>query len=217
MKRDHKIRKKILSYDTKHGLSQTALFFLELSKVNHESTKNHVENVALLAEATAIKLKKDAKAAFFAGLLHDVGKLILPCNLFDGHNISSEEYALVKHHAQDGFKALMEMHMFTALCAGFHHNLYKAGYGVTIEDLPKKWSPATVKKVLDISTIVSICDFIEAFSSRSTKILDGSDKAPDLKGMLYEKYPNDLQIVDVVLSIYKKVLILPKLNANNIY
>jgi HD-GYP domain-containing protein (c-di-GMP phosphodiesterase class II) len=64
--------------------------------------------------------------------LHDVGKLILPCSLFDGHNISAEEYALVKHHAQDGFKALMEMHMFTALCAGFHHNLYKAGYGVTI-------------------------------------------------------------------------------------
>jgi hypothetical protein len=53
---------------------------------------------------------------------------------------------------------------------------------------------------------------VEAFTSRSTKILDGSDKVPDLKGMLYEKYSNDLQIVDVVLSIYKKILMLPEFN-----
>jgi len=207
MKRYARVRKKILDYDPKSGLAQTALFFLALSEVNHKSTKNHVENVALLAEATAIKLKKDAKAAFFAGLLHDVGKLLLPPSLFDGHNITPEEYALVKDHAQNGFKALMHLHMFTALCAGFHHNLYKAGYGVSMDDLPAKWSPATVKKVLDVSTIVSICDFVEAFTSRATKILDGSDKAPDLKGMLYAKYPDDQNIVDVVLSLYKKIII----------
>jgi hypothetical protein len=63
-----------------------------------------------------------------------------------------------------------------------------------------------MKKVLDISMIISICDFVEAFTSRKTKILDGSDKAPDLKGMLYAKYPNDMHTVDVVLSLYKKIL-----------
>lgn len=201
MKRDTLVRKKILSYNPKGGLTQTALFFLELAKVNHRSTKDHVENVALLSEAIALKLKKDAKAAFFAGLLHDVGKMLLPMNLFDGHNITPEEYAQVKQHAKDGFKALMRMHLFTALCAGFHHNLYQAGYGVTAEDLPKNWSPATIKKVLDISVIVSICDFVEAFMHRKTKILDGSDKNLDLKGMLYAKYPNDHQVIDVVLNL----------------
>jgi putative nucleotidyltransferase with HDIG domain len=201
MKRDTKVRHKIIAYNPKGGLAQTAMFFLALAEVNHRSTKDHVVNVSLLAESTAVQLKKDAKAAFFAGLLHDVGKLLLPANLFDGHNISPEEYTQIKEHARNGFKALMKLHMFTALCAGFHPNLYQTGYGVTMDDFPSKWSPATVKKVLDISTIVSICDFVDAFTNRQTKILDGSaEKAPDLKGMLYAKYPNDHQVVDAATN-----------------
>lgn len=147
MKLDTIIHKKIKEYNPKGGLAFTAMFFIALAEVNHRSTKDHVEKVALLSEATAIKLRKDAKAAFFAGLLHDVGKLLLPSNLFDGHNITPDEYDTVKKRARDGFKALMKLHIFTALCAGFHHNLYQAGYGVSIEDLPTKWSPATIKKV----------------------------------------------------------------------
>lgn len=206
MKRDTTIRKKIMAYNPKGGLAHTALFFLAMAEVNHISTKTHAERVALLSEAIAKRLKKDPKATFFAGLLHDIGKIILPANLFDGHNISPLEYATVKQHAQNGFKVLMKLHMFTALCAGFHHNLYQTGYGVTVEDFPVEWSPATIKKVLDISTIVSICDFVEAFTSRKTKILDGSDKAPDLKEMLYLKYPNDQHIIDVALELQEKIL-----------
>lgn len=200
MKRDTTIRKKILAYNPKGGLIQTALFFLAIAEVNHRSTKDHVERVALLSEATAVKLKKDRKAAFFAGLLHDVGKICLPSNLFDGHNITPEEYAVVKQHAQNGFKVLKKLHLFTAFCAGFHHNLSKSGYGVTMDDFPSKWSPATIKKVLEISTIVSVCDFVDAFTNRTTKILDGSDQAPDLKTMLYQKYPDDQHVVDTVLE-----------------
>lgn len=212
MKRETLIKKKIQAYNPKGGLAQTAFMFLALAEINHRSTKAHVERVALLAEATAKKLKKDTKAAFFAGLLHDVAKLTLPMNLFDGHNISPEEYALVKKHAMDGFRVLKDLHLFTGLCAGVHHNLYKAGYGLTAEDFPSNWSPATIKKVLDTSMNVSVCDFVEAFTSRSTKILDGSGRidplvpAPDLKSMLYSKYPEEQQLVDIVLELREKVL-----------
>ena len=60
------------------------------------------------------------------------------------------------------------------------------------------------KNVLEISTIISICDFVDAFLNRKTEIKDGSDagvEKPDLKSMLYKKYPNDHATVDVVLSI----------------
>jgi len=211
MKRETLIRKKILAYNPKGGLAQTAFLFLALADINHRSTKAHVERVALLAEATAHELKKDKKAAFFAGLLHDIAKLTLPLFLFDGHNISPEEYAQVKKHAWDGFKVLKNLHLFTALCAGIHHNLYKSGYGVTSKDFPSNWSPATIKKVLDISMIISICDFIEAFTSRSTKILDGSGRiepmvqAPDLQAMLYVKYPEDHQTIDAALKLRERI------------
>ena len=200
MKLDTIINKKISKYNPKGGLDQTAKFFLAIAEINHKSTKSHVQRVALLAEATSIELKKDSKAAFFGGLLHDIGKIILPSNLFDGHNISSEEYSEVKKHAQDGFKALMKLHMFTALCAGFHHNLYQSGYGVSINDFPNKWSNATIKKVLDISMIISICDFVDAYTNRTTKILDGSGSESNLKSMLENKYPNEHMIIDIVLK-----------------
>ena len=201
------VQKKIIAYNPKGELAQTAKFFLAMSEVNHAPTKDHVERVALLAEKTAKRLRKDAKAAFFAGLLHDVGKIILPANLFDGHNVNEEEYVHIKTHALAGFKALKKLHLFTALCAGLHHNLYKAGYGVGLDVFPEDWSPATIKKVLDISTIISICDFVDAFMNRKTEIKDGSDagvEKPDLKTMLYAKYSNDLAVVDVVLSCVKQ-------------
>lgn len=196
------IDSRIEGYNAKGSLGHTAKIYLTLAEVYHASTKAHTQRVALLAEATAKKLKKDVKAAFFAGLLHDFGKILLPSELFDGHNITPDEYARVKQHAQAGFLALKKLHCFTALCAGLHHALYQAGYGATTEDLPRQWSPSTVKKVLEISTIISICDFVDAYTHRATKILDGSGTEPSLKEMLYKKYQDDHQTVDVVLSLH---------------
>lgn len=203
------VLQKITAYNPKGDLAHTARLFLALSEVNHSSTKKHVERVALLAEKTAQKLSKDTRAAFFAGLLHDIGKLLLPAALFDGHNVDAAEYEHIKTHAIAGFKALKKLHMFTAYCALFHHNLYLAGYGGGIDMFPPGWSPRTVKKVLDISMIISICDFVDAFLNRKTVIKDRSDtgiEKPDLKSMLYKKYPDDTHTVDVVLQIAEKKL-----------
>ena len=170
------VQNKITRYKPKGGLDHTARFFLALCEINHDSTKDHVENVALLSEATAKILKKDPKAAFFGGLLHDLGKLVLPCSLFDGHNVDTAEYERIKTHSQAGFKVLQKFHLFVALCAGLHHNLYKAGYGLSGDMFPKEWSPATIKKVLDLSMIISICDFVDAYTHRTTEIKDGSNQ-----------------------------------------
>ncbi len=206
MKMETLIKKKIKEYKPRGGLEHTAKLFLALCGVNHPQVKGHTERVALLAEATAKQLKKDPKAAFFAGLLHDIGKLILPYQLFDGHNIDNIEYAEVKKHALAGFEALKQLHYFTAFCAGLHHALYTAGYGLTIKDFPTDWSPATVKKVLEISVIISICDFIDAFMHRKTEIKDDSNKnTANLKGMLEEKYPDEYQVIDIALKIQKNM------------
>ena len=84
MNRETIIQDKITTYQPKGGLVHSTRLFLALAGLNHQSTKSHVENVSLLAEAVAIALKKDAKAAFFAGLLHDIAKVTLPSSLFDG-------------------------------------------------------------------------------------------------------------------------------------
>jgi len=200
------IRAKIDVYQPKNGLDHIARFFISLASLNHGKVAGHIERVALLAEAVAARLKMDAKAAFFAGLLHDTGKIILPFSLFDGHNITAEEYAEVKRHAVLGAEALKCDYLFTSFCAGLHHAMYQKGYGLTVRDFPDSLSPATVKKILQIAAIVSICDFIEAFTHRSTVIKDGSsDNGGGLKEMLYQKYPDDIQLIDIALEEISKI------------
>lgn len=168
--------------------------------------KKHLEGVGLLSEGAAKKLGWDANAAFFGGLTHDIAKLLLPYHLFDGHNITAEEYAEVKKHSMQGFTALRPFHEFVALCAGLHHALSERGYGITIEDFPKDWSLATIKKVLEISALISICDFIDAFTHRETEIKDGSNKkSSNLEDMLKEKYPNDHRIIEAALQVQKEL------------
>jgi putative nucleotidyltransferase with HDIG domain len=200
------VLEKIKQYHPKGGLDHTAKLVLALTGIKHQLVKEHIERVALLAEAVAIELKKDVRATFFAGLLHDIGKLILPYYLFDGRDISQEEYEEVKQHALAGFESLAGFHHFIALCAGLHHNLYKRGYGLTVEDFNDNWSPATIKKVLEISAIVSICDFIDAFTHRQTKIKDGSEPSGvSLQDRLLEKYPDDQLTITTALAVSQRL------------
>lgn len=193
------VKRKIAQYHPRNGLSPVSKFYLALLAVRHEQVKEHSERVALLAEAVAAKLKTDKKAAFFGGLFHDVGKLLLPAELFDGREISEEEYTRIKEHAIAGFKALKGIHFFTAMCAGLHHALYKKGYGLSTKEFPDNWHPSTIKKVLEISTIISVCDFIDAANHRKTKFKSGP--IADIRQALLEKYPGDERIIDIALKV----------------
>lgn len=139
------IEKKINQYNPIGGLMQTAHLFLNMAKVNHLSTLEHCERVALMAEHVAIKIKKDAKAAFF---------------------------------------------------------LYLNGYGVDFKDFPKNWNASTIKKVLEVSAIISICDFVDAYTTRKTTIKTG--ETGNLSEMLEKKYPEDKMIIESVLKYIDK-------------
>jgi len=143
-------------------------------------------------------MKKDIKAILYSALLHDIGKLFLPANLFDGRSISSKEYAEVKKHALMALWTLGDKHMFVALCASLHHAVYEKGYGLSMKDFPKSLQIRTVKKILEIATIISICDFIEAFTHRKTA--PKNEIVLNLRETLGEKYPDDELVIEKALK-----------------
>jgi len=197
---------RILFYHPLGGLDQSARLLSAMAAIKHQPVRMHFLRVALGSEATAIHAKKDAKAAFFGGYFHDIGKILQDPGLFTGRNITPEEYAIIKNHAVDGHRILKDLHPFTAGFSGFHHQVYKNGYGTLLGDLDPNWDLATVKKQIDLVTIVSIHDFRDAFTYRDSKILDGSDvKSRDLLEMLYEKYPDDHLYVDFVLGDCERI------------
>lgn len=201
------IIEKIKAYRLQSGLDTTTIFFLGLMSFKHAFVKIHTENVALMAEAVALRIKRDAKAAFFGGLMHDVGKLTLPYYLFDGRNVTAEEYAEIKKYFIASYAARKEAHLFVAYCAGFHHALYEKGYGLTVHDFPENWQPNTVKKVLEIATIIAVCDDIEASLTRSTKMKgDAGLPGMNLEERLKIKFPDDLEVVEIALEEAKRII-----------
>lgn len=202
-KLDMHIARRIKFHDPDGQLDQTARTIQAVARISHGSTLEHMQRVALMAEGVAAERGWDQKAAFFGGLLHDIAKITLPAKLFDGQDITEAEYEQIKTHALKGFKILKTLgHQFTAMCAGLHHAMYAQGYGLTIEDFPGGWNPSVCKKVLELSAVISICDFIDAFRHRGTQLRDGSDKdSVSLKDLLYAKYPDDHHTIDLALEL----------------
>lgn len=186
--------------ESSQALQDVIDFYLAIATVRNDGVKEHSVRVATLAAKAAVKLKLDARAAYIAGILHDVGKIALPCHLFDGHEITDEEYADVKNHVKLGFEVLKGKHLFTGLVAGFHHALGKSGYGLTVRDFPEDLSLDTVKKILDIAALIAICDYVDAATTRDTIVKDGAAGA-SLRENLETKYPNSILEIDTVLGL----------------
>ena len=72
-----------------------------------------------------------------------------------------------------------------------HHALNEDGYGITLKDFPNNFRARTKRKALNITTIVSICDFIDAYNYRGTSPKDHPDRDSKLIEILKKKYPDD--------------------------
>lgn len=199
--------KGLAKYGNDGGIVRTAMFLASVLRLHSKEVWGHCQRVAFLSEMTANELGKDKKAAFFGGLFHDLGKLFVRKELFDGHNITNKEYEEIREHALLGYFSLKDVHLFTALCCGLHHAVGENGYGLNSKNLPRKIKPNTLKKVFEISTIVSVCDFIDAFYTRKTKIKgDSNVKKSSLKNLLLKKFQEDKMVTGAALLQARKIL-----------
>jgi putative nucleotidyltransferase with HDIG domain len=178
-------------------------FYLDLLGVSHKLVRGHCERVGLYSAKVANRLHKDVKAAYLGGIFHDIGKALLDGELFSGRNVDAEEYKKIQQHAKLGHEALRKRMMFTSLCCGLHHAMGEGGgYGLKASDIPQGLSPRTVKKVLEISEIIAVCDFIDAATTRKTDFKDKAEgESNDLRAMLVKRFPESEVVVDTALDV----------------
>jgi len=73
-------------------------------------TKGHSQNVANLATAIAKEMrlnKEQVQAAYWAGMVHDIGKLLIPLDIINKNGkLTEREYDLIKKHPVLGYRAL---------------------------------------------------------------------------------------------------------------
>jgi len=138
-------------------------------------TKGHSENVAKLASAIAKEMnlsKQEIKDTYWSGLVHDIGKLLIPLNVLNkNEKLTDNEYKLIKKHPVWGSKALSSSKILKPVSRYvlYHHERWDgSGYpeGLKADQIPL------------ISQILAVADAWDAMlSKRSYRDSLGVEKA----------------------------------------
>jgi putative nucleotidyltransferase with HDIG domain len=157
-----------------------ALISLARLKTADDYTYMHSVAVCALMIALARQLKLDedqARAAGMAGLLHDLGKAMIPMEVLNKPGkLTDAEFALVKTHPEEGHKLLLAGQGVSAItrdvCLHHHEKFDGTGY-------PTKLSG---DKISLFSKMGAVCDVYDAITS-NRPYKAGWDPADSIKRM----------------------------------
>ncbi len=116
-----------------------------LLEIHDEYTKNHSENVAQVGKsiATAMGLSQtEISQIYFAGLVHDIGKTIIPHDIINKKGrLSKAEFEIIKKHPVYGYEALSKteaLQCIAQLVLYHHEKIDGSGYPSQIsgENIP---------------------------------------------------------------------------------
>ena len=125
----------------------------------HGHSRRVAEYAVKIAEAAG-KSEKECEEIYFAGLLHDVGKIGIANSIINKKGkLTEEEYAVIKTHPVIGKQILsgISQSPYLSIGAHYHHERYDGrGYpeGRKGEDIP------------DIARIIAVADAYDAMTSR---------------------------------------------------
>lgn len=125
-------------------------------------TKGHCEKVAELSKDIAEDLSmssRDIKEVYWSGIIHDIGKLLVPLNILNKESsLTEDEFDIVKKHPVWAYNALKESDSLYSISFNvLHHHEYWDGkgypYALSGDDIPIA------------SQIISVADAWESMTS----------------------------------------------------
>lgn len=141
------------------------VFLSSQLKLLGEYNKCHALNTAILSGALAKKMNLSENIIYdvvLAGLLHDIGKNVLPQELFSKNNLTNQEQKMLQNHTKIGYKIIkleMELPENIARTALDHHeNNDGSGY-------PNGQSGERINVE---SQIISVCNYFDNLTSNRT-------------------------------------------------
>jgi len=153
-----------------------------------DSTHAHCLNVALICNVFGKWLNmtpEQIELATLCGLLHDIGKLMIPNSIITKPGkLSDEEFAIIKKHPGEGYRILMNAKLDPHICnsALMHHEKCDgSGYplGITSDKIDRYAKAVAIADVYDAMTSAriyrgSLCPFrvIEIFESEGLQKYD---------------------------------------------
>ncbi len=143
--------------------SQTGTALVNAIDAKDTYTQGHSARVAKYARRIAEESGRDREECeeiYYAGLLHDVGKIGIPDEIINKTGkLTPEEYDIIKQHSIIGYQILSQISEYPFLCDGarYHHEHYDGnGYpdGLKGHEIP------------ELARILSVADAYDAMTSR---------------------------------------------------
>lgn len=174
------------------------LSMIKFLEIHDKYTGGHSEEVAELSRKIAEELDLNESAindAYWTGLVHDIGKLIVPRMILNKkENFKKEDYEYIKNHPRWAYKSLSESKRLKDIAEYvlYHHERWDgSGYpeGLEGDEIPL------------ISRIVAVADVYSAMTSDRSyrEALTDKEAIKELKDNKGKQF--DPAIIDVFLKI----------------
>lgn len=153
-------REKLLEIPSmRSGAIETILSTLNEKDKHSEIHSRMVSNISMQIAKHFGMDRQDIAEVKTAGLLHDIGKIIIPLPIINKKgSLTADEYAIIKNHPEIGYRILnstQDMRSISDIVLSHHERWDGLGYprGIQKEDIPLK------------SRIISIADAFDAMTS----------------------------------------------------
>ena len=175
-------------------------------KMKNAATYYHYEHslrVAFLGRRIAAFMHLDEKALFYAGLLHDVGKMLTDDKtLGKVSGWTSADTEEMKSHPMDGYRLLKGRFDFSAEIIVRHHVFQRNGYPEEPDESTHDYSKGTKATIAFCARLLALADVFDAMHRVNEK--SGVMRAftsDEIKERLIEMNPDQVRLIE---SLYKE-------------
>lgn len=139
------------------------LKYLGLLDLKHKETYRHSIRVGLAAKGIAEHQHLDAKALLYAGLMHDVGKSMIPLStLGKTEGWTSKDTETMDGHVMKGYELLRDTFDFSAEVILLHHRFQSRQYPEQLPEPLHEYADETQNLIQTYGRILALADVYDA-------------------------------------------------------
>jgi response regulator RpfG family c-di-GMP phosphodiesterase len=175
--------------------------YLQLVKAADRATYRHSVRVGLLGFMVGNLMGFDRRALFYSGVLHDIGKIMLPPSTMGKRNIGKKDMELIASHPYDSYDFLSREFAFSADIVVRHHSHQKEAYPKVLPPYSRSFSENTKKKIESLSKVLAIIDFYDSAKNRKNQKFSRKSRmlSPDkVKELLVSEYPSMKELIGLL-------------------